>query len=81
METPTADFTEDAPPDEQPMDTAHDTEAEHLHKPQNSPADHVKHKQEIQQEENTSTITVASPEVSQCFTRGQSHGPGRNSAR
>ncbi|KAG5954214.1 hypothetical protein E4U58_000131 [Claviceps cyperi] len=40
VETLTA-LTEEATPDAQPMDTAHDTEVDHLHEPQNSSGHHV----------------------------------------
>ncbi|KAG5924886.1 hypothetical protein E4U61_005733 [Claviceps capensis] len=66
METLTA-LTEEATPDAQPMDTAHDTEADHVHEPQNSPGHHVGHEQETQQEDNTSPVTVS--EQPRYFTR------------
>ncbi|KAG6144696.1 hypothetical protein E4U38_001960 [Claviceps purpurea] len=57
METPTVALVEEAADDAQPTDAAHDTDVDLLHESQDSPGHHVEDRQEVQQDDNTTTVT------------------------
>ncbi|KAG5913034.1 hypothetical protein E4U61_007488, partial [Claviceps capensis] len=67
METPTVALVEGATDDAQPTDAAHDTDVDLLHESQDSPGHHVEHRQEVQQDDNTTTVTGS--EQPRYFTR------------
>ncbi|KAG6286119.1 hypothetical protein E4U45_008592 [Claviceps purpurea] len=60
-------LVEEATDDAQPMDAAHDTDVDLLHESQDSPGHHVEDRQEVQQDDNTTTVTGS--EQPRYFTR------------